>query len=113
MKYFTIFLILFTSMSNCFSQEFLISSHSNNKAYKGVPNRLEVLVSGVSSKYVLLKTDNGDISRNGIGSAFVLTPGRTGKAEIKIYRIQKKDTMLAGSQFFQVLDIPDPAAKVF
>lgn len=104
---------LYNSIKNTLA----ISSELVNVIYLGIPNPLQIAVSGIPSERLSVKTDNGTVlkgklknvyGQNYIGEYFV-TPNKVGEATITVEGEIKKGKMeTIGSKIFRVKGIPIP-----
>jgi hypothetical protein len=83
-----------------------------NVAYVGISNPLTIVVEGYNPKLVNVSTDNGMIVDNGNGK-YDYTPGKQGKALIKLSVKTTSGVKEIGSKMYRIKDIPMPVAAYY
>jgi hypothetical protein len=107
-------LLLFCLIQNIlFSQSYTIQSCFNNQVYFGLDNELKVFVEGFKFSSIILKATNGDSVFPQDNSHFIFQPAKKeGVSELQIFVIKDGHQKKIGTQYLQVIKIPDPQAVV-
>ncbi len=102
----TIYLLLFNLIAlSSYSQVVAIQNDRGNILYVGIQNPLTVAVENYPSASIDLTTNNGKISKIGVGH-FSITPAKVGLSSIYVYRYASKETIFIDSMFFRVKRLP-------
>ena len=92
------------------SQNFAIGLDRMNIFYIGVGNPLTIAVEGYSLKDIIVKVDNGKVSKD--YSSYIYTAGKPGKATITLYVKVNGKLKKIGSNDFRVKNFPYPIFKI-
>jgi len=92
------------------SQNFAIGLDRMNVFYIGVDNPLTIAVEGYSLKDIIVKVDNGKVSKS-YGS-YIYSAGTPGKATITLYAKVNGKVKKIGSNDFRVKYFPLPIFKI-
>jgi len=103
-----IIILLVTVVSK--SQDISIANEKMNIFYKGIENPISVAADGVSNKSLIIKANNGTVSKQ--YGYYSFRSDSIGKAEIIIYKKVQGKLKEIGRRAFRVKAIPDPIPKV-
>ncbi|HPH16390.1 MAG TPA: GldM family protein, partial [Bacteroidales bacterium] len=104
--------ILFVIISfSSFGQKFTISSTRQNILYKGLENPIEIIVEDLKCKNIGVSTTNGKIEKYAECS-YIFKADTIGEANISVYRKNKNDSILLGTYYFKVKNIPNPTPRL-
>jgi hypothetical protein len=92
------------------SQDISIANEKMNIFYKGIANPISFAANGVSKKSLIIKANNGTISKD--YGYYTFRPDSIGKAEIIVYKKVQGKLKEVGRKAFRVKAIPDPITKV-
>ena len=105
-------LILFLIITfSSFGQKFTISATRQNIFYKGLDNPIEVVIEDTKCDNISVSTTNGKIEKYN-DCSYILRADSIGKANISVYRKNKKDSIFLGAYQFKVIDIPNPTPRL-
>jgi gliding motility-associated protein GldM len=89
-----------------------VSATGMNVFYRGIPNPVEISVSGVAERDVIAQISSGNIKRVGAGTYEVKPGVGRGKATISVYANIDGQRKLMSREDFRVYDLPKPDAVV-
>jgi len=90
---------------------FTLVNSKSSILYAGVDNPVEISINGDESiEDFILETSNGIVLHDSL--RFITIPVRSGISRLILSKIEGKDTILKGHQFFQVKNVPDPLLKI-
>ncbi len=89
----------------------VVSPTKMNVFYLGLPNPVDISVSGVQPDKISASINNGSI-RRGRGGGWVVKPGRVGDCRVTVYAEIEDERKPMGSKEFRIKVVPDPVAKV-
>jgi hypothetical protein len=104
----TTVILLVTVVSR--SQDISIANEKMNIFYKGIDNPISFAADGVSSKSLIIKANNGTVSKQ--YGYYTFRSDSIGKAEIIIFKKVQGKLKEIGRRAFRVKTIPDPIPKV-
>lgn len=110
MKKAVFILALVVSFYQASSQNFAIGLDKMNVFYIGLDNPLTIAVEGYSLKDIIVKVDNGKVSKS-YGS-YTYTAGKPGKATITLYVKVNGKVKKIGSNDSRVKNLPYPVFKI-
>jgi hypothetical protein len=103
-----------TGITHAYAQPFTIANRLNNIVYAGIPNYLNVAVSGCPCEAIFLTADSGRIEPQTGDSPcqFILTPHKPGHIRVTVHAVSRKDTMEIGSVVFLSNRPPEPTVLI-
>ena len=110
MKTFTLCALFLFYCLPTFAQKFSVGLDKMNVVYIGISNPLTVTVENLSSKEIVLKTDNGTIT--GMNGQYEFMPGKGTAATISIYKKRNGKLIKVGQAAYRVKNIPYPVFKI-
>lgn len=92
------------------AQHFTLANEAQNIFYVWVDNPLSITVENVPNDLLVVKTDNGKISRD--GDRYIYHANTTGRANIFLYKRIKGKLKKIGQSEFRVKSFPLPIFKI-
>ncbi len=105
-----IFSFFLCSLLPVSAQTFSISPDKMNVLYLGFDNPLSIAVEGISSRSLIVKTDNGTIT--GKNGQYIFYGGKVGRAQIILCKKINGKTKEIGRGDFRVKNLPLPIFKI-
>jgi gliding motility-associated protein GldM len=90
-----------------------VSPTKMNVFYLGVDNPVDISVSGVSQKDIVVHISNGAISPSGSGGSYIVKPASIGKSNISETATVNGEQKNMGTREFRVKRVPDPEPSLF
>ncbi len=98
------------SAQDTLNEHLVIAPIANNILYIGIENPISIAISNVSSKDLIVKTDNGILKgENGI---YQIKPGKGSELSVSVYALRGKDTVYVGHSDFRLKNIPAPTIYI-
>jgi GldM C-terminal domain len=104
---FQLFLLSFISSASL-SQHIAVSADKNNILYIGVDNPISITVEGISCNDIIVKTDNGSISKYK-NCSYSFRGSKPGRTDIILYKKVKAKLKEIGRRAFRLKNIPVPS----
>ena len=108
-----LFVIIFLSIGE--TQNFSVENTSLNYAYPAIGNCLNIVIENESCEVIIVKTDNGKISKiedNENSCLYNFIPKSVGIATLEIYKILDSDTLKIGERNYRIKNWPAHRAKI-
>lgn len=91
--------------------EVMVASPNGNVIYRGIANRLDVMVEGQLCHEITIKATQGSIS--GEGCFYTINPGTEKLTSIRVFSIKGSDTTYVGKKDIRVKSLPEPRAHIY